>query len=149
MTKQQEARRTRDTGTGRILEQMIVPSLVGGGYRVAIQQHIGDRLGADRRHFVDVIAEKENGEKFIVSLKWQQVAGTAEQKVPYEVICLSEAILGANGEFSRAYLVLGGEGWTLRDFFTKGGLDSHLTHCDLVKIITLEGFVAKANRGEL
>jgi hypothetical protein len=37
------------------------------------------------RHFVDVIAEKD-GKRFLVSLKWQQVSGTAEQKVPFEVI---------------------------------------------------------------
>lgn len=148
-TKFGENRLSRDTGTGRILEQMIIPTLMGGGYQVYQQQHIGDRFGGTRRHFIDVIAEDQSGKRFLVSLKWQQVAGTAEQKVPFEVICLSEAILSRSPEFSRAYLVLGGEGWTLRDFFIKGGLQKHLKHSDLVTIITLEGFVAKANRGEL
>lgn len=149
MAKFGEDRKTRDTGTGKILEQMIIPSLIGGGYKVYPQQHVGERFGAKRRHFIDVVAESPSGEKFLVSLKWQQVSGTAEQKVPFEVICLAEAVLNRNGEFSKAYLVLGGEGWTLRDFFIKGGLEKHLTHIELVKIITLEGFVAKANRGEL
>jgi hypothetical protein len=147
-TKFGENRTSRDTGTGRILEQMIIPTLIGGGYQVYPQQHIGERFGGTRRHFIDVIAEDKRGEKFLVSLKWQQVSGTAEQKVPFEVICLSEAILSSD-EFSKAYLVLGGEGWTLREFFIKGGLQKHLKHSDLVTIITLEGFVAKANRGEL
>jgi hypothetical protein len=127
---------------------MIIPTLEGGGYKVYPQQHIGDRFGGTRKHFIDVIAEDERGKKFLVSLKWQQVSGTAEQKVPFEVICLSEAILSTE-EFCKAYLVLGGEGWTLRDFFIKGGLQKHLKHSDLVTIITLEGFVAKANRGDL
>ena len=45
--------------------------------------------------------------------------------------------------------MLGGEGWTLRKFYTEGGLASHLIHADRVEIITLEGFVAKANRALL
>ena len=82
-----------------------------------------------------------------MSLKWQQTGGTAEQKVPFEVISLAEAIL--QGQFNKAYLVLGGEGWTLRDFYTSGGLKEHLVHTDRVEILTLEGFVARANRSEL
>jgi hypothetical protein len=65
------------------------------------------RLRGGRRHFVDVIAERD-GKRFLVSLKWQQVSGTAEQKVPFEVISLADAV-NKNG-FTKAYLVLGGEG---------------------------------------
>jgi hypothetical protein len=45
--------------------------------------------------------------------------------------------------------VLGGPAWTLRDFYTDGGLHPYLQHQDLLSIITLEAFVARANRGEL
>jgi hypothetical protein len=82
-----------------------------------------------------------------VSQKWQQVGGTAEQKVPFEVICLAEEVL--SGAFHKAYLVLGGDGWSLRDFYTSGGLDRHLTNADRVKVVTLERFVALANKGKL
>jgi hypothetical protein len=95
---------------------------------------------------VDAIAEK-GGHRYLVSLKWQQVSGTAEQKVPFEVICLAEAV--RTGHFAKAYLVLGGEGWKLRNFYTGGGLKAHLTSADRVDIVTLEGFVAKANTGGL
>jgi hypothetical protein len=141
-------RKSRDTGTGKILEAMIVPALQGGGYRTNVQQHVGERFGGGK-HFVDVVAADADGRLFLISLKWQQVSGTAEQKVPFEAICLAEAILHAKENYSKAYLVLGGEGWKLRDFFIKGGLQKHLTHGDLVTIITLEGFVALANRGGL
>ena len=124
---------------------MILPALKRGGYTYLAQQQIGERFGGGR-HFVDVVAEKD-GQKYLVSLKWQQVSGTAEQKVPFEVICLAEAIR-ADG-FSKAYLVLGGEGWKLRNFYTAGGLKQHLAHADKVEILTLESFVAKANQGEL
>lgn len=144
----QTLRKSRDTGTGKILEAMIVPALEGGGYKTHLQQHVGERFGGGK-HIIDVVAEDEIGKHFLVSLKWQQVAGTAEQKVPFEAICLAEAILNGGGFYHKAYLVLGGEGWKLRDFFIKGGLQNHLAHGDLVRIVTLEGFVALANRAGL
>ena len=82
-----------------------------------------------------------------MSLKWQQVSGTAEQKVPFEVICLAEA-LDAGG-YEKEYVVLGGEGWRLRNFYTGGGLIKHLTNPNKVEITTLESFVGRANQGKL
>ncbi|MFQ5768236.1 MAG: PD-(D/E)XK nuclease superfamily protein [Acidobacteriota bacterium] len=135
----------RNTGTGAVLEQMILPASELGGYAHRKQVVVGTRPGG-RRHKVDAIAEK-SGQKWLVSLKWQQVSGTAEQKVPFEVISLAEVVLA--GGYTGAYLVLGGEGWTLRDFYTKGGLLKHLVHGKKVNIVTLEAFVARVNRGEL
>src|SRR5260370_13694061 len=138
-------RRPRNAQTGSVLEAMIVPALVRGGYRHTTQQVIGTRFGGGR-HIVDAIAEK-NDQKYLVSLKWQQTGGTAEQKVPFEVISLADVVL--TGAFAKAYLVLGGEGWTLRDFYVSGGLNKHLLNADKVEIVTLESFVARANNGEL
>jgi hypothetical protein len=67
--------------------------------------------------------------------------------VPFEVICLADAV--ENGDFEKAYLVLGGEGWTWREFYVGGGLKKYLRNIDHVEILTLESFVAKANRGRL
>ena len=135
----------RDTRTGEVLEKMILPALESGGYRHRTGVNIGRRLGQGR-HIVDVIATKDD-ENYLVSLKWQQVSGTAEQKVPFEVISLSEAM--RDGAYARAYLVLGGDGWRLRDFYVSGGLDKHLAHPELVEILTLERFIAVANQGAL
>ncbi len=90
--------------TGGVLEQMVLPALGQGGYAYEVQVNLGQRLGCGR-HFVDAVAEKD-GRQFLVSVKWQQVSGTAEQKVPFEVICLAEAL--ESGRFEKAYLVLGG-----------------------------------------
>src|SRR5271166_37018 len=118
----------RNTTTGGVLEAMILPALTRGGYTSLTQQQVGQRFGGGR-HFVDVIAEKE-GLRYLVSLKWQQVSGTAEQKVPFEIICLADAV--RQGTFAKAYLVLGGEGWKLRSFFVGGGLKSYLVDADRV-----------------
>jgi len=80
-------------------------------------------------------------------MKWQQVPGTAEQKVPFEVICLAEAVQASG--YDGAYLMLGGAGWSLRDFYTGDGLRKHLANSDKVRIATLEEFVARANQGKL
>jgi PD-(D/E)XK nuclease superfamily protein len=138
----------RDTGTGAVLEAMVLPALQRGGYVTQTQVLIGQRWGGGR-HLIDVLAQDKDGGKFLVSMKWQQVSGTAEQKVPFEAICLAEAIRESEGGYSRAYLVLGGNGWKLREFYVGGGLDQHLNHGATVKVLTLEDFVAKANRGLL
>jgi hypothetical protein len=135
----------RNTRTGGVFEAMILPALRHGGYTFETQVRVGDRLGCGR-HMVDAVATK-HGRSHLISLKWQQTSGTAEQKVPFEVICLAETLRTSN--HGNAYVVLGGDGWKLRDFYTRGGLNEHLSRADRVKIVTLERFTALANTGKL
>ena len=135
----------RDTRTGGVLERMVLPALERGGYTYRTQVNLGQRLGGGR-HMVDAVVEKDR-QRFLLSVKWQQVSGTAEQKVPFEVICLSEAM--ETGEYTKAYVVLGGEGWKLRPFYTTGGLSKHLVNAGKVEVTTLESFVGRANQGKL
>lgn len=137
----------RDTRTGGVLEAMILPALDRGGYSYRKQVKVGQRLGCGA-HKVDVVAEKA-GRRVLISLKWQQSKGTIEQKVPFETICLAEALAAG---YDHAYVVLGGEGMkaTLRQFYVTGGLKSHLNvPWERIEIVTLESFVAKANQGRL
>ena len=137
----------RNTSTGAVLEQMVKPALERGGYSYKQQVDIGERPSGGR-HIVDLLAKDKNTrQKFLVSLKWQQVSGTAEQKVVFDVVCLAHAVV--QGEYNKAYVVLGGEGWSLRDFFISGGLNQHLRYAHLVDIVSLESFVAIANQGRL
>jgi hypothetical protein len=46
-----------NTGTGGVLEAMVLPALDRAGYRYRTQVIISDRLGCGR-HVVDAIAEK-------------------------------------------------------------------------------------------
>ena len=134
-----------NTRSGGVLEAMVLPALKQAGYRCTLQVNIGKRLGIGR-HFIDVVAEKDE-RRILISMKWQQVSGTAEQKVPFEIICLLEALDA--GPYAKAYLVLGGEGWKLRNIFVGEGLKKYLAYADKVEIVTLESFVAKANSGKL
>jgi hypothetical protein len=49
---------SRDTGTGAVLERMVIPALEGGGYAVQKRIVVGERLGGGR-HIADVLAEKD------------------------------------------------------------------------------------------
>ena len=140
----------RDTTTGNVLERMVGEPLRHGGYEVERPTNpIGRRLGGGK-HLVDRIAvNPKTGDTFLVSLKWQQTSGTAEQKIPFEIMCLAEAVKVSDGRYRRAYLVLGGNGWTLRKLYVEGGLSNYLKNCETVTVLDLETFVAKANKGQL
>ena len=138
----------RDTRTGGILESMVLPALDRGGYEHGKQVVIGKRLGGHSQK-VDVLAWRIESEQIPISLKWQQSSGTAEQKVPFEVLCLAEAVHKSRGKFKKAYLVLGGDGWTLREFYVSGRIREYLKNCEVVEIVSLETFVARANRSAL
>ncbi len=135
----------RNTNTGGVLEAMILPALTRGGYAHRKQVKVGQRHGGGT-HKVDALATK-GSDTILVSLKWQQTGGTAEQKVPFEVTCLAQTVI--DGQANKAYLVLGGDGWTLRDYYVSGKLAEHLIHADRVKVVTLEAFIRLANNGQL
>src|SRR5439155_19474961 len=106
--------------TSRILLKMLLPALRGGGYEFKRRVLVGQRPGGGK-HLVDVVASDAAGRVVLISVKWQQVTGTTEQKVPYEVMCLAHSIQTTGGRYAAAYVVLGGKGWTLRDFYTQSG----------------------------
>ncbi|MDE2899491.1 MAG: hypothetical protein OXN15_00475 [Chloroflexota bacterium] len=137
-----------NTTTGAVLEAMVLPALSKGGFTPKKGVNVGQRIGGGK-HIVDVIAADAKGTQILVSLKWQQVAGTAEQKVPFEIISLADAIANSEGEYAKAYLVLGGSGWKLRNLYTTGGLDKYLHNVDSVTVMGLEEFVGLANQGRL
>jgi hypothetical protein len=138
----------RDTSTGDVLEQMVLPALKRGGYQVNKQVVVGTRPGGGK-HKVDVVAGNAEGRAVLVSLKWQQTGGTTEQKVPFEVMCLADALKTYPSRYQAAYVVLGGNGWTLRGFYTGGGLEKYLKGMEAVHVLDMETFIGKANRAEL
>ena len=128
------------------MERMALPALEMGGYTVRSGVEIGTRFGVGR-HKIDLLAEDPKGRQHLISMKWQQVGGTAEQKIPFEVICLVQAL--RDERFHSAYLVLGGDGWKYKEFYMGGGLNDYIVDANRVKIVSLDQFVAEANQGTL
>lgn len=137
---------------GLNVEAMIVSSLMRAGYVARPHVCIGERLGGGK-HIVDVIAEDCQRRRALVSIKWQEVTGTAEDKTPFEVICLAQAIIDSEPSdretYHTAFLVLGGEGMKRREWYLTPAFRRHLRYGHLVNVLTLEQFIARVNRRQL
>ena len=132
---------------GGLPERSLLAALGRSGYTCQKRVKVGLRPGG-KKHRVHAVATK-GGTRILVSAKRQRARSGSEQTVPYEVICLARAVLG--GAFSKAYLVLSGDGWSLKDYYTGGGLRQHLTKpvAQAVCVLPAEKFVALARAGKL
>lgn len=100
----------RDTSTGTSYEKQIESLLTESNIEFKSQSFIGLKRN-QKRHKVDLIIENT-----LVSLKHQQVGGTAEEKVPFEVMKLQHAVNDYG--FDNAIIVLSGDtGWTWKEYF--------------------------------
>jgi len=144
----------KGVNTGKIFEQLFTGVLEMKGYRIVdkveYQPFIPVSISGGR-HIPDKVVETPEKIWLLLSKKWQETSGTAEQKVPFEVIKLIDAIQKSNNKFPYAYLILGGEGWTphLKDFYLKGGLNPYINGHDLVRILNSDQFLTLINRNKL
>jgi hypothetical protein len=109
--------------TGKAFEYLCEHLLDVAGYDVNEQVCIGVRPTGGC-HNTDLIVENT-----IISLKYQDVAGTAEEKIPYEQICLQHAI--ETYAYTRAIIVLAGPGWKHDDCYRDNCLSNWLTTPDV------------------
>ncbi len=130
------------TGTGQ--ELMIESLLEFNYYNYQKQVFIGKQL-FNNRYKADFVIDHS----IIVSLKWQQVAGTAEQKVIYEIASLIKII--ENDNFKMAYVVIGGNGFSqnAKEYLFNQEHRNILKHGDLVENIGVEDFIARLNNHNL
>lgn len=136
----------RGTRTGKVQESMVETALIANGYTFRKQAEINHQLFGNK-YVADFIV-KDN---IVVSLKWQQTPGTAEQKVIYEIASLIDIVRGSNGAISKAYLVFGGNGFS-------GGAVNYLRNQRHINIFSngnlvinerLDDFIARVNNKRL
>ena len=150
----------RGTQTGKTLENMIKSALIDNGYGVCEQKVIGKSLFGGRYKADLIISEPLtpshkcnmlSRNKIIISCKWQQVSGTAEQKILYEIASLIKIIKESNGAYKKAYLVFGGGGFSpyAQNFMRHQKHRDILKDADLVEVYDLGEMVAKINKREL
>ena len=137
------------TKTGSTLEAGVEAVLLNNSYAVEKQVVVGSKPGGGK-HRADLVGMRPNGTRFIVSLKWQQTAGSAEEKVPFEVIKLLHA-LRENSNYDKAYIVIGGSGFSpaLVAFYLSEEFRSYIRESEKIEILTLNDVMARANKGAL
>jgi len=113
---------------GRALSDALERLLKDNGYAVESESYKGLRPGAKPpehgerkygRHRVDLVASTPEGRKVAISVKYQGVRGTVEEKVPWEALSMKRLLADRRGEFAAAYIVGGGNGfreWMRRYF---------------------------------
>ncbi len=149
-----------NTRTGKTFEDVIKAALISNGYGVCEQIVIGKSLFGGNYKADFVVSDPlpgtnkcimSNPGKIIISCKWQQVPGTAEQKLLYEIASLIKIIKESNGAYSKAYVALGGPGFSAH---TKKYLLSQrhreiLKDGELVEVLYIDDMIAKINSHRL
>lgn len=140
--------------TGLVFEQLFNTVLPMKGYRIISKQEYQPFIGpsiSGGKHIPDKVIETPDRRWLILSKKWQEIRGTAEQKIPFEVIKLIDTINSSKNKFPYAYLILGGEGWTpkLKSFYLSGGLNQYINGFELVHIVNSDQFLTLLNHNKL
>ena len=133
------------TRTGAGQEIMIESLLKYNKYNYEKHIFIGNQL-FNNRYKADFVIDNS----IIVSLKWQQVPGTAEQKAIYEIASLIK-IIEESDKYTKAYLVIGGNGFSsnAKEYLFNQRYANILKNGNLVRSISVEDFIAKLNNNDL
>lgn len=131
--------------TWRIFEDLYTQVLINKGYKVVDKVDL-PLTPANRKHKPDKIIVCPKNRIILISKKWQQVSGTAEEKIPFETIKLLQAVKSKKA--NKAYLILGGEGFTpkLKEFYLKDGLLTYINYKPEVDIISSDKFLELISR---
>jgi len=126
------------TDTGRKYEEVIENLLLNeSNLNFESQVFIGTKPNNKIRHCVDIFL-KDTEE--VISLKYQNVAGTAEEKIPYEVVVLQH--LANKGKCKSSTIVLSGNGWTQKEWYLEDDFCTSI-NCPDVQIIEHNDFITK------
>jgi hypothetical protein len=104
---------TRNTTTGgRFQNNLLLKMIISGKHEIIEREKTLDVLQRNgRRHRIDILVDRQH----LISCKSQNAKGTNEEKLPFEVMKLQDAI--EDGKYERATIVLDGNGWSLKDYY--------------------------------
>ena len=104
---------SRDTTTGTSYEKEVNYLLEQfSNHKVQTQVNVGSKRNGGR-HYVDVLLNNTE----LLSLKYQRVQGTAEEKIPFEVMKLQHAVVDHG--YKSATIVLAGpdKAWKWKNYY--------------------------------
>jgi hypothetical protein len=129
---------SRDTTTGKSYEDVVEELLLEyTDHKVESQINVGKKRNGGK-HYVDILLNNQK----LISLKYQRVQGTAEEKIPFEIMKLQHAIDDHN--YESALIVLAGpdEAWKWKNYYLSEEFQSNMKKIyPDVRIISHEQFV--------
>lgn len=103
---------SRGTGTGGQFERAVAAILQRCQVPFLSQVEVGEKPGGGK-HRVDHVVTLSSGQELLVSCKTQNVGGTAEEKIPFELVKLAHTVFDNPDRWGEyAVLVLDGDGWS-------------------------------------
>lgn len=103
---------SRDTTTGSDFEHDVSFELDRCGLSFQEQVAVGEKPGGGI-HRADHVVRRPDGTELLVSCKTQNTGGTAEEKLPYELIKLANTVTDDPARWGKyAVLVISGTGWS-------------------------------------
>ena len=131
---------SRNTTTGTSYEKKVVCLLEQfSDHKIEAQVNVGYKRNGGK-HYVDILLNNDE----LLSLKYQRVQGTAEEKIPFEVMKLQHAVIDHG--YKSATIVLAGpdKAWKWKEFYLQKDFqqDMKKLYPD-VNIISHEQFIKK------
>jgi len=139
----------KSSTSGKRFQNMVCNLLSDSGWAVLQEYVCGFRLAKKSKHRVDILASKDDKD-IIISCKYQDVQGTAPDKLAYEYMCLlhtAETCL-----YDRAYLITFGKILKKECIFKPENeytLSKYMRISNKVVVCDFEDFSEMVNRGKL
>jgi hypothetical protein len=131
---------SRDTTTGKSYEDVVEDLLLEHtNHKVESQVNIGTKRNGGR-HYVDILLNEIE----LVSLKFQRVQGSAEEKIPFEFMKLQHAV--NDHGYKSAVIVLAGpdKAWKWKEYYLSDEFQTDMMRIyPDVRIISHEQFVGE------
>lgn len=130
----------KKSGSGKIFEKQVKRLLELRGWECDPNYVIGKRLGKDSDHRIDIVAGNDSS-CLLISCKYQDTAGTAIDKIPYEYMCLLKEVEHRN--LTGAYIVVFGKELQDQKLLSDSGLlelAAYMRVSPKVKIISFQDF---------
>lgn len=128
----------RDTSAGKSMIGAVEEALVAVGLREWERNALVTFVG-EFGYSVELAVKMPTGERVAVKLMWQASSGTAEMKFLWHLAHLGKAVKERN--VGRAYLVLGGDGFTRKQQFLSGVMAPLVTNGSAVGVVDLGEFL--------
>ncbi len=140
--------------TWQLFENILDDALTKKGYTVLDNKSLNLKCSfTGRKHLPDKLIQTQTEEIIVLSKKWQESRGTAEEKVIYEIFKLLDLLNNQEYKIKSCYIILGGMGWSkqLKEYYLSHKWNNFLENDfkNKVKIVIFDEILTLINKGLL